>query len=199
MIALLNGRVDAIEADRCIVDVNGVGYLVQASTRTLSALATAATAQRVLIETHVRDDAIILYGFSEAAEREWFRLLLTVQGVGARVALNILSALSPADLINAIAAGDKGSLTRAPGVGAKLAIRLLSELRDKAGAMPTGSGLTVAPPPVGPEADAISALSNLGYRRAEAYPVVVRVLERLGEGAAIGQVIRESLQELAIK
>ncbi len=199
MIALLNGRVDAIEADRCIVDVNGVGYLVQASTRTLSALAMASTAQRVLIETHVRDDAIILYGFSEAAEREWFRLLLTVQGVGARVALNILSALSPADLINAIAAGDKGSLTRAPGVGAKLAIRLLSELRDKAGAMPTGSGLTVAPPPVGPEADAISALSNLGYRRAEAYPVVVRVLERLGEGAAIGQVIRESLQELAVK
>ncbi len=190
MIALLNGRVDAIEADRCIVDVNGVGYLVQASTRTLSALATASTAQRVLIETHVRDDAIVLYGFSESAEREWFRLLLTVQGVGARVALNILSALSPAD---------KGSLTRAPGVGAKLAIRLLSELRDKAGAMPTGSGLTVAPPPVGPEADAISALSNLGYRRAEAYPVVVRVLERLGEGAAIGQVIRESLQELAIK
>ncbi len=199
MIALLNGRVDAIEADRCIVDVNGVGYLVQASTRTLSALATASTAQRVLIETHVRDDAIVLYGFSEAAEREWFRLLLTVQGVGARVALNILSALSPADLINAIAAGDKASLTRAPGVGAKLAIRLLSELRDKAGAMPTGSGLTVAPPPVGPEADAISALSNLGYRRAESYPVVVRVLERLGEGAAIGQVIRESLQELAIK
>ncbi len=199
MIALLNGRVDAIEADRCIVDVNGVGYLVQASTRTLSALATASTAQRVLIETHVRDDAITLYGFSEAAEREWFRLLLTVQGVGARVALNILSALSPADLINAIAAGDKASLTRAPGVGAKLALRLLSELRDKAGTMPTGAGLTLAPPPVGPEADAISALSNLGYRRAEAYPVVVRVLERLGEGAAIGQVIRESLQELAVK
>ena len=199
MIALLHGRVEAVEADRCIVDVNGVGYLVQASTRTLSALAAAAGVQRVLIETHVRDDAITLYGFSEQAEREWFRLLLTVQGVGAKVALNILSALAPKDIINAIAAGDKASLTRAPGVGAKLAIRLLSELRDKAGAMPTGSGFIMTAAPAGPEADAISALANLGYRRAEAYPVVVRVLGRLGEGADIGQVIRESLQELAIK
>lgn len=199
MIAMLLGRVEAVEADRCIVDVNGVGYLVQASTRTLSALVAAAGAQRVLIETQVREDAITLYGFSDPAEREWFRLLLTVQGVGAKVALNILSALSPADIINAIAAGDKASLTRAPGVGAKLAIRLLSELRDKAGAMPTGTSITIALPAAGPEADAISALANLGYRRAEAYPIVMRVLERLGEDAAVGQVIRESLQELAIK
>ena len=199
MIAMLLGRVEAVEADRCIVDVNGVGYLVQASTRTLSALATAAGAQRVLIETQVREDAITLYGFSDPAEREWFRLLLTVQGVGAKVALNILSALSPKDLINAIAAGDKASLTRAPGVGAKLAIRLLSELRDKAGAMPTGISIAIPLAAAGPEADAISALANLGYRRAEAYPVVIRVLERLGEDAAVGQVIRESLQELAIK
>ncbi len=199
MIAMLLGRVEAVETDRCIVDVNGVGYLVQASTRTLSALAAAAGAQRVLIETQVREDAITLYGFSDPAEREWFRLLLTVQGVGAKVALNILSALSPADIINAIAAGDKASLTRAPGVGAKLAIRLLSELRDKAGAMPTGTSITIALPAAGPEADAISALANLGYRRAEAYPIVMRVLERLGEDAAVGQVIRESLQELAIK
>ena len=199
MIAMLLGRVEAVEADRCIVDVNGVGYLVQASTRTLSALATAAGAQRVLIETQVREDAITLYGFSDPAERDWFRLLLTVQGVGAKVALNILSALSPKDLINSIAAGDKASLTRAPGVGAKLAIRLLSELRDKAGTMPTGTSMAIALPAAGPEADAISALANLGYRRAEAYPVVMRVLERLGEDAAVGQVIRESLQELAIK
>lgn len=199
MIALLHGRVEALEAASCIVDVNGVGYLVQASTRTLSALSAASGAQRVLIETQVREDAITLYGFSDPAEREWFRLLLTVQGVGAKVALNILSALSPADLINAIAAGDRASLTRAPGVGAKLAVRLLSELRDKAGAMPTGANIVFAAPPAGPEADALSALANLGYRRAEAYPVVIRVLERLGEGAAVGQVIRESLQELAIK
>jgi len=199
MIAMLLGRVEALEAASCIVDVNGVGYLVQASTRTLSALSAASGNQRVLIETQVREDAITLYGFSDGAEREWFRLLLTVQGVGAKVALNILSALSPTDLINAIAAGDKASLTRAPGVGAKLAIRLLSELRDKAGAMPSGTSLAIAPPPAGPEADAVSALANLGYRRAEAYPVVMRVLERLGEDAAIGQVIRESLQELAVK
>ena len=199
MIAMLLGRIESLEAASCIVDVNGVGYLVQASTRTLSALSTASGIQRVLIETQVREDAITLYGFSDGAEREWFRLLLTVQGVGAKVALNILSALSPTDLINAIAAGDKTSLTRAPGVGAKLAIRLLSELRDKAGAMPSGISLAIALPPAGPEADAVSALANLGYRRAEAYPVVMRVLARLGEDAAIGQVIRESLQELAVK
>ena len=196
---MLHGRVEGVEAASCIVDVNGVGYLVQASTRTLSALSAGAGAQRVLIETQVREDAIVLYGFSDPAEREWFRLLLTVQGVGAKVALNILSALSPKDLINAIAAGDRASLTRAPGVGAKLAVRLLSELRDKAGTMPTGTNVVFAAPPAGPEADALSALANLGYRRAEAYPVVVRVLERLGEGAAVGQVIRESLQELAVK
>ena len=199
MIALLHGRVDALDAASCIVDVNGVGYLVQASTRTLAALPASPATARLLIETHVRDDAIVLYGFTDTAERDWFRLLLTIQGVGAKVALNILSALSPHDLINAIAAGDRASLTRAPGVGAKLAIRLLSELRDKAGAMPTGTSLAVAPMPVGPEADAISALVNLGYRRAEAYPVVMRVLERLGEDAPAGQVIRESLQELAVK
>ena len=142
--------------------------------------------------------AITLYGFAEPSERDWFRLLLTVQGVGAKVALNILSALSPRDLVNSIAAGDRASLTRAPGVGAKLAIRLLSELRDKAGAMPTDSGFVGAIVPAGGvEADALSALANLGYRRAEAHPAVMRVMERLGEQGALGVVIRESLQELA--
>src|SRR5881227_650108 len=106
MIAQLTGRIEAIEADRCIVDVNGVGYLVQASTRTLAALPAPPTIARVLVETQVREDAISLYGFADPAEREWFRLLVTVQGVGARVALNILSALSPSELIGAIAAGD---------------------------------------------------------------------------------------------
>ena len=197
MIALLNGRVDALEDGRCIIDVNGVGYLVQASTRTLASLPPAPAVARVLVETHVRDDAITLYGFTDTAERDWFRLLLTVQGVGAKVALGILSALSPRDLIGAIAAGDKTSLTRAPGVGAKLAIRLLSELRDKAGAMPTGTSIAFASPVGGTEADAISALANLGYRRVEAHPVVVRIMERLGDKANVGQVIRESLQELA--
>lgn len=199
MIALLNGRVDALDAGSCIIDVNGVGYLVQASTRTLAALPASPGTARVLIETHVRDDAIVLYGFTDPAEREWFRLLLTIQGVGAKVALNILSALSPHDLINAIAAGDKASLTRAPGVGAKLAIRLLSELRDKAGTMPTGTSMTIPAPEGGTEADAVSALANLGYRRSEAYPVVVRIMAALGEDAGVDQVIRGSLRELAIK
>ncbi len=198
MIAKLTGRIEQIEADRCVVDVNGVGYLVNASTRTLSALP-AGQAASLLIETHVREDAIVLYGFFEAAEREWFRLLTTVQGVGAKVALNILSALSPRELIAAIQAGDRGALTRAPGVGAKLAVRLLTELREKAGAMPAGIGFSpVLPPPVGGvEADALSALVNLGDRRAEAQGAIARVLERLGDDAALDAVIRDGLKELA--
>jgi Holliday junction DNA helicase RuvA len=200
MIALLTGRVDGIEADRCIIDVGGVGYLVQASTRTLAALPMPPAVARVLVETQVREDAISLYGFAESAERDWFRLLLTVQGVGAKVALNILSALSPQELIGAIAAGDRGSLTRAPGVGPKLAIRLLSELREKAGAMPTGVVVPlVLGQPRGPEADALSALANLGYRRAEAQPVVAAVIAAAGEGAGLDVIIRESLRELALK
>ena len=117
MIAQLTGRVDALSDGTCVIDVGGVGYLVQASSRTLSALPQPPAAAKVLIETHVRDDAIVLYGFADSAERDWFRLLTTVQGVGGRVALAILSALSPRDLIGAIAAGDKASLTRAQGVG----------------------------------------------------------------------------------
>jgi Holliday junction DNA helicase RuvA len=198
MIAKLTGKVEALEADRCVIDVSGVGYLVQASTRTLGALPAGQTAS-LLIETSVREDAIILYGFFDPAEREWFRLLTTVQGVGARVALNILSALSPRDLIGAIQAGDRGSLTRAPGVGAKLAVRLLTELREKAGAMPAGLGFSpVLPPPeAGVEADALSALVNLGYRRPEAQAAIARVLARLGDGPALDQVIRDGLKELA--
>ena len=197
MIAKLTGRIEGLEADRCIVDVNGVGYLVQSSTRTLSALQDGGTAS-LLIETQVREDAIQLFGFAESAERDWFRLLTTVQGVGAKVALGILSALSPRDLIGAIQSGDRASLTRAPGVGPKLAVRLLTELRDKAGAMPVGVGFSaIMPPPVGGAADAISALLNLGYRRPEAQAAVGKVIERLGEAVAVGQLIRESLQELA--
>lgn len=198
MIAKLTGRVEQIEADRCVIDVNGVGYLVQASTRTLSALP-AGEVVSVLVEMQVREDAISLFGFADAAEREWFRLLTTVQGVGARVGLNILSALSPRDLVGAIQAGDRGALTRASGVGAKLAVRLLTELRDKAGAMPSGIGFSpVLPPPVsGLEADAVSALVNLGYRRGEAALAVDRVVRRLGDDAALAEVIREGLKELA--
>jgi len=199
VIALLSGRVDGIEADRCIIDVGGVGYLVQASTRTLAALPTPPAVARVLVETQVREDAITLYGFAESAERDWFRLLLTVQGVGAKVALNILSAMAPNELIGAIAASDKASLMRAPGVGAKLALRLLSELREKAGAMPSGTIMPIGLVPRGPEQDALSALANLGYRRAEAQPVVAAIMAAMGEDAGLDVILRESLRELAMK
>jgi Holliday junction DNA helicase RuvA len=197
VIALLTGSVVAKEATGCVIDVNGVGYLVQASTRTLSALPKPPGVARVLVETVVREDAILLFGFAEAAERDWFRLLTTVQGVGAKVALGILSALSPKELVTAIAAGDRTGLTRAPGVGPKLAVRLLTELRDKAGGMPTGVTLGVAPPVAGGVvADVLSALANLGYRRAEALPAVERAVAAEGE-ASLDAVLRASLRELA--
>ncbi len=198
MIAQLSGRVFSIEADRCVVDVNGVGYLVHASTRTLASLPPAPAIAVVLTEMQVREDAITLYGFADSAEREWFRLLTTVQGVGARVALNILSALSPRELIAAIAAGDRGALTRAAGVGAKLAVRLLTELREKAGGMPVGVGFSpVLPPAAGVESDAVSALVNLGYRRPEVAAAVAKIMERQGDAATLDTVIRDGLKELA--
>jgi Holliday junction DNA helicase RuvA len=198
MIARLTGRIEGLEEGRCVLDVNGVGYLVHASTRTLAALPRPPGTAQLLIETHVREDAILLYGFADPAERDWFRLLTTVQGVGAKVALAVLSALSPRELVAAIAAGDRASLTRAPGVGAKLALRLLSELRDRAGAMPSGPAFTPVPgQPAGVAEDALSALVNLGYRRPEAQPIVARIVERLGERAGLDAVIRDSLKELA--
>jgi Holliday junction DNA helicase RuvA len=199
MIAQLTGRVDALSDGTCVIDVGGVGYLVQASSRTLAALPAAPAVARVLIETHVREDAIVLYGFADPIERDWFRLLTTVQGVGGKVALAILSALSPRDLIGAIAAGDKAGLTRAQGVGPRLAVRLLTELKDKTGTMPTsGSGVSYTPIAAAtPADDALSALVNLGYRRPEAQQTVARVLERLGEAATLDALIRDSLKDLA--
>ncbi len=199
MIAQLTGRVDALSDGTCVIDVGGVGYLVQASSRTLSVLPEPPTPAKLLIETHVREDAIVLYGFADGAERDWFRLLTTVQGVGGKVALAILSAMSPRDLIGAIAAGDKASLTRAQGVGPRLAVRLLTELKDKTGTMPTSAAGVSYTPIVAatPADDALSALVNLGYRRPEAQQTVIRVLERLGDGATLDGLIRESLKELA--
>jgi Holliday junction DNA helicase RuvA len=197
MIALLTGRIDSLDAGACIVDVGGVGYLVQASTRTLSSLPAAPTPARLLIETVVREDAILLYGFADSAERDWFRLLTTVQGVGAKVALSILSALAPRDLIGAIVAGDRASLTRVPGVGPKLAIRLLTELREKAGAMPSSAPGLAITPTAGIANDALSALANLGYRRQEAQIALDRVIARLGPTAPLDTVLRETLRELA--
>lgn len=200
MIASLSGALLQVEDTACVIDVNGVGYLVQASTRTLAALPHPPETARVLVETVVREDAILLFGFADAAERDWFRLLVTVQGVGARVALGILSALSPKDLVSAIGSGDRAALTRAPGVGAKLAVRLLTELRDKAGGMPTSAlppGQKPAPGSGGVAADVASALVNLGYRRAEVMPVLDRVLAASPEGAPLDAVLRACLAELA--
>ena len=198
MIALLTGRVDGLDASSCVIDVSGVGYLVQASTRTLAALPSPPALARVLVETVVREDAILLYGFVDSAERDWFRLLTTVQGVGAKVALGILSALSPRDLAGAIASGDRGALTRVSGVGPKLVVRLLTELRDRAGTMPVGVVATpAAMAPGGLAADALSALANLGYRRQESGPVVERVMAALGEDAVLDTVIRDALRALS--
>jgi Holliday junction DNA helicase RuvA len=197
MIAQLRGLVLHVEAASCVVDVGGVGYLVYASTRTLAALPSPPSLATVLTEMQVREDAITLFGFFEPAEREWFRLLTTVQGVGARVALSLLSALSPRELVAAIQAGDRAVLTRAPGVGAKLAIRLLTELREKAGAMPVGVGFSpIMPAPVGVEQDAISALVNLGYRRAEVVTAVAKFLAADAD-ATLDGLIRQGLKELA--
>lgn len=201
MIAFLCGLVIQVETGSCVIDVNGVGYLVAASTRTLAALPNPPEKARVLIETVVREDAILLYGFMESAEREWFRLLTSVQGVGAKVALGILSTLSPGELVAALSTADKASLTRAPGVGGRLADRILTELRDKAGKMPGGGGGIVFPaaatPGGGIEADALMALAGLGFRRSEAVPVVRRLLDERGAEATLDTVLRDSLKELA--
>ncbi|MFD2232926.1 Holliday junction branch migration protein RuvA [Phaeospirillum tilakii] len=200
MIARLRGTVDALGEDWAVIDVGGVGYLVACSGRTLGRLAVG-TAAALLVETHVREDAILLYGFLDAAERDWFRLLITVQGVGARLALSILSAAPPEQLLRAIAAGDKTGLTRANGVGPKLALRILTELKDKVAAIslaPVAAGAPVAAAPLGdgPLEDAVSALVNLGYRRLEAFEAVGVVAGELGEGAAVSALIGAALKRL---
>jgi Holliday junction DNA helicase RuvA len=202
LIARLKGVVESVDEGSAVIDVNGVGYLVSASSRTLRDLVVGQPAT-VLVETIVREDAIALYGFLDTAERDWFRILTTVQGVGARVGLSILSTLSPDEIARAIAAGDKASLSRPAGVGPKLAARLATELKDKAAAFgvapaPSRSAATAAPmAPASINEDAVSALVNLGYRRVEAFGAVARVTQRLGEGAQLDAVIRAGLQELA--
>jgi len=200
LIAKLKGVVDTVDADSVIVDVGGVGYLVSASARTLRELVVG-DAVTVLVETIVREDAIALYGFLETAERDWFRILTTVQGVGARVALSILSTLSPDEIARAIAAQDRATLSRPAGVGPKLAARLATELKDKAaafGVAPLGKGVEAPAMPAGSiNEDAVSALVNLGYKRVEAFGAVARVTQRLGADARLDAVIRAGLQELA--
>lgn len=194
MIASLTGRLLALEERSCVIDVGGVGYLVHASQRTLASLPTPPALAQVLVETQLREDAIMLYGFADAAERAWFRLLLGVQGVGAKLALAILSTLPPTDLAAAIARGDRAMLTRAPGVGSRLAQRLLVELSRPAAELPIAA-MPLAPQ--GAEADALSALINLGYRRAEAEAALARAGGRLGRPTPFASLVRESLKELA--
>jgi len=202
MIAKLKGVVDAVDTDSAIVDVGGVGYLVSASAKTLRDLVVGQPAT-VLVETIVREDAIALYGFLETAERDWFRILTTVQGVGARVALSILSTLAPDEIARAIAAQDRATLSRPAGVGPKLAARLATELKDKAAAFgiaapAPGASASTSPVSTGSlNEDAVSALVNLGYRRVDAFGAVVRVSQRLGAEAKLDAVIRAGLQELA--
>src|SRR6267154_1617988 len=188
------------EGVAAVVDVGGVGYLVSASSRTLRDLV-AGEAVTMLVETIVREDAIALYGFLETAERDWFRILTTVQGVGARVALSILSTLSPDEIARAIAAQDRATLSRPAGVGPKLAARLATELKDKAaafGVAPLGKGVEAPAMPAGSiNEDAVSALVNLDYKRVEAFGAVARVTQRLGAEATLDAVIRAALQELA--
>jgi len=202
VIAKLKGVVDSVDEGSAVIDVNGVGYLVSASSRTLRDLV-AGQETSLLVETIVREDAIALYGFLETAERDWFRILTTVQGVGAKVGLSILSTLSPDEIARAIAAQDRASLSRPAGVGPKLAARLATELKDKAaafGVAPAPTRAAEAAMPAGPgtvNEDAVSALVNLGYRRVEAFGAVARVSQRLGDGAQLDAVIRAGLQELA--
>jgi holliday junction DNA helicase RuvA len=202
MIAKLAGILDQVAVDGAVVDVNGVGYLVFSSTRTLGRLPPIGAPVRLLIETHVREDHIHLYGFVDAAERDWFRLLTTVQGVGARLALAVLSATGPEELGLAIFAQDRATLARAEGVGPRLAARIVNELRDKAGSLamaPPAAASTPSAPALGegPASDAVSALVNLGYRRTEAFGAVAAAARRLGAAAATDALIRAGLQELA--
>jgi len=203
MIGKLSGRLDESGDGQAIVDVGGVGYLVFASNRTLSALGRPGDAVSLLIETHVREDYIHLYAFAEAGERTWFRLLQGVQGVGSRLALAILSTLSPAELTQAVAAGDRQALGRTPGVGAKLAARLVSELKDKVAAIDLGPAAALtggAPTALGGDAaarDAAQALEGLGYRPAEALGAVAKARKVLGGEAGVEALLKAALRELA--
>jgi Holliday junction DNA helicase RuvA len=202
MIGRLKGIVDAVGEGHAIVDVGGVGYEVQASARTLRTLQPGQEVS-LAIETHVREDAIRLFGFTSEVERAWFRTLQTIQGVGAKVALAVLGTLSPQDLASAVALQNWAAVEQSPGVGKKLAQRIVAELKDKAPALsvaglavPAGKAAT-APPRGDAAAEAISALTNLGYQPAQASQAVAAALADLGEAADTPRLIRRGLKELA--
>ncbi|WP_338241444.1 Holliday junction branch migration protein RuvA [Aurantiacibacter hainanensis] len=200
MIAKLTGTLDETGEDWAVIDVGGVGYLVHCSNRTLTALGSKGEACTLYTDLQVSENDMRLLGFAEAGERDWFRLLTGVQGVGSKVALAILSALSTGELRDACAGGDAASVARANGVGPKLAGRIVNELMDKAGALPgggAGSGGAPVMPRGGASADAVSALQNLGFKPAVAAQAVARAHEELGEGAAEGDLIRVALKKAA--
>lgn len=204
MIAKLTGQIDHTGEGYVVIDVNGIGYLVFCSNRTLNILANTVGIISIFIETHVREDHIHLYGFASKPEQEWFNLLITVQGVGAKVCLAILSVLPPDSLVQAIAAQDKTSITRAPGVGPKLAARIITELKDKIGDISVSSS-------TGPLSngdfnedrssvlleDAVSALVNLGYGRSDAFRVVHHTAAKMTDSVSVELLIKEGLLELS--
>ncbi|MGH6876755.1 MAG: Holliday junction branch migration protein RuvA [Rhizomicrobium sp.] len=199
MIGKLSGTVDLLAEDHAVIDVHGVGYLAHCPSSTLSRLSAGAAAT-LMIDTRLTDESIRLYGFASTEEREWFRLLQTVQNVGARVALNLLSALSPRELERAVALGDKAAVGRAQGVGPKLATRIVTELKDKAPSMmlrghaPEATAVTGLAPR-GPEADAVAALIKLGYPQSQAAEAVARAVQEFG-AESTESLIREALRAL---
>jgi Holliday junction DNA helicase RuvA len=198
MIAHLKGRLESTGIDHAVIDVGGIGYLVGASSRTLAAIGPIGEAATLFTEMLVSEDSIRLVGFSSAMERDWFRLLTGVQGVGSRVALAILSTLEPVDLARAVGAQDKAMVARANGVGPKLAERIVRELKDRVGTFPASvgtAGATVAP--AGAAADAVSALLNLGFRPADASAAVAAADDELGSTASLDALVRLALRKAA--
>jgi holliday junction DNA helicase RuvA len=197
MIARLTGILAETHADHCVLDVGGVGYLVLASARTLAAIGPVGSDVMLLTELQVREDAMTLFGFGSAGERDWFRLLTGVQGVGGKVALNILSALDAGELSRAVAGQDKVMVARANGVGPKLAERIVRELKDKVGGVAIGLAGSVPVAAAGNAADAVSALTGLGFKPGEANAAVASAEAELGEGATLDALVRLALKKAA--
>ncbi|MGE5721343.1 MAG: Holliday junction branch migration protein RuvA [Sphingomonadales bacterium] len=197
MIAKLRGLLDSFGADHAVIDVQGVGYLVAASSRTLGALGALGDEVVLHTEMQVSDDAIRLIGFATRDERDWFRNLTSVQGVGSRVALAILSALAPDELHRAVMSGDKAMVARAQGVGPKLAQRIVNELKDKVGGIVLGGETAASPAPGSHSADAVSALLNLGFRPGEASAAVAHAERELGGEASLDALVRTALRKAA--
>ncbi len=197
MIARLSGTLAEIASDHCVLDVSGVGYFVLASTRTLTAIGAVGGQVMLLTELQVREDSMTLFGFGSAGERDWFRLLTGVQGVGGKVALNILSALDADELSRAVSSQDKAMVARANGVGPKLAERIVRELKDKVGGVAIGTAGAVPVAAGGIAADAVSALTGLGFKPGEAGAAVASAEAELGSEATLDALVRLALKKAA--